>query len=200
MHEQEDDAAVVCTACKGVDGHHYRGCPEYSDVVLTNTHCQCISRFVGRHEPECQYYEEPFDDSKGRPQPEDRAMSSSSLQPTVTDRQVLDSIGKMAHEINRAYCQAIGESEFGPWDECPEHVREAVRDGVRFHIRNPVTTPESSHNNWMQKKFQQGWRLAPVKDVTKKYSPNLVAFEKLPLEQQVKDYLFRACVRVMIDG
>jgi hypothetical protein len=63
-----------------------------------------------------------------------------------------------------------------------------------FIKASPDTTPEDSHKNWLAHKVKDGWVYGPVKDVEKKEHPCMVPYEELPLEQRVKDYLFRAVV------
>lgn len=106
-------------------------------------------------------------------------------------------IAGVAHEINRAYCQAIGDQSQLPWKEAPEWQRSSAINGVAFHLENPDSTPGDSHRIWLKEKEETGWKYGPVKDPEKKEHPCFTAFENLPLEQQVKDYLFLAVVRAM---
>ena len=46
----------------------------------------------------------------------------------------------------------------------------------------------------MESKLADGWVYGEVKDPVKKEHPCLVAFEELPVEQQAKDYIFKAVV------
>jgi hypothetical protein len=49
----------------------------------------------------------------------------------------------------------------------------------------------------MQEKHEAGWMWGKEKDVEKKLHPCMVPWEELPVEQRVKDYLFRAVVKVL---
>ena len=51
----------------------------------------------------------------------------------------------------------------------------------------------------MEHKIEQGWRLGPVKDETRKEHPSMVPYDELPLEEKVKDYLFRGVVQALVD-
>lgn len=103
-------------------------------------------------------------------------------------------IAMIAHEVNRAYCEAIGDNSQPWWFEAPQWQKESAIDGVVAHIRNPSMTPEQSHEGWMRHKLADGWKWGPVKDPTKKEHPCIMPYEQLPLAQRVKDHLFKAVV------
>jgi hypothetical protein len=106
-------------------------------------------------------------------------------------------IARIAHEINRAYCHAIGDYTQPTWDTAPEWQRSSAINGVIYHTENPTATPENSHEQWLAVKVAEGWKYGPTKDPEKKEHPCFVAYDKLPLEQRVKDYLFRAVVHAL---
>lgn len=106
----------------------------------------------------------------------------------------IEDIAKTCHEVNRAYCQAIGDDSQPPWEEAPEWMKSSALNGVHFHIANPSAGPESSHNHWMEERIRTGWKYGPEKDPDKKEHPCIVPFNDLPASQKVKDYLFRAVV------
>lgn len=108
-------------------------------------------------------------------------------------------IAMVAHSVNRAYCQAIGDYSQHEWDEAPEWQRESAINGVKFHIENPNASPSASHENWLREKREQGWKYGPVKDPNAKTHPCCVPYEDLPIEQRVKDYLFIGVVRSMME-
>jgi RyR domain. len=107
---------------------------------------------------------------------------------------VLENIARIAHEINRAYCEALGDFSQRTWEDAPDWQKESAKAGVMFHFENPKAGPEASHESWMKKKLEEGWAWGPVKDPENKLHPCIVAFDKLPIEQQAKDYLFRQTV------
>jgi len=108
-------------------------------------------------------------------------------------------IAKVAHEINRAYCESIGEEGQVSWEEAPEWQKRSALNGVEFHIENPEATPENSHETWLKEKLEAGWQYGQVKDVGKKEHPCCVDYFSLPLEQRSKDYLFRSVVHTLLD-
>jgi len=109
-----------------------------------------------------------------------------------------DDIARVAHEVNRAYCIAIGDDSQGPWSEAPQWQRDSAISGVLAHLVNPHT-PEESHQLWSAEKVRDGWKYGAVKDADKKEHPCLVSYDQLPLEQRVKDYLFGAVVASLRD-
>ena len=106
-------------------------------------------------------------------------------------------IAMVCHEVNRAYCEATGDHSQPPWEIAPDWQIESAMDGVHLHLHNPNAGPDDSHKSWMRCKFNDGWKYGPVKDTVKKEHPCLVQFDQLPLEQQVKDFLFRAVVHAL---
>jgi hypothetical protein len=103
-------------------------------------------------------------------------------------------IAQVAHEVNRAYCAAIGDHSQLPWDSAPDWQKGSALLGVAFHIENPDAGPDASHNSWMSQKIDEGWVYGDVKDAEAKTHPCIVPFDELPKEQQAKDFLFRQVV------
>lgn len=107
-----------------------------------------------------------------------------------------EQIARVCHEVNRAYCQSLGDFSQPTWDDAPEWQRASVRMGVDLHTRGDFG-PEASHSAWMRLKIQEGWVYGEVKDPEKKTHPCLVPFDQLSQEQQAKDYIFRAIVHAL---
>lgn len=99
----------------------------------------------------------------------------------------------ICHEVNRAYCIAQGDLSQPRWEEAPDWQKNSAVEGVKFHLSG-ARSPAESHANWLHQKINDGWSYGPVKDPDKKEHPCLVPYDKLPLEQQSKDYLFTALV------
>lgn len=108
-------------------------------------------------------------------------------------------IAFVAHEVNRAYCEALGDDSQPPWEVAPKWQRESAVKGVEFHSANPKAGPEHSHEEWLKEKDSDGWKYGPVKDAAKKEHPCFVPYAELPKEQQAKDYIFRAIVHALVD-
>jgi hypothetical protein len=109
-------------------------------------------------------------------------------------------IAQAAHEINRAYCQAIGDNSQPTWEDAPEWQKESAMAGVKLHMMNPDAGPEASHESWMAQKIADGWAYGPEKRPDLKQHPCLVPFSELPKEQQAKDFIFRAVVHSLMSG
>lgn len=109
----------------------------------------------------------------------------------------IEQIAKVAHEINRAYCQALGDDSQQEWESAPDWQRSSAMNGVEFHISNPDAGPDHSHNAWLAEKEAAGWKWGPNKDAEHKEHPCFVPYEQLPVEQKAKDYLFRAVVHAL---
>ncbi len=108
-------------------------------------------------------------------------------------------IAKVCHEVNRAYCQALGDDSQPSWDSAPEWQQSSALNGVQMHLDNPNATPENSHESWLAQKAAEGWKWGPIKDAEAKEHPCFCPYAELPAEQRAKDYLFRAVVHAMWD-
>ena len=106
---------------------------------------------------------------------------------------ILD-IARVAYEVNRAYCESLGDMSFGAWEDAPDWQKSTLVNGVVYHLDHPDATPEGSHENWLAFKAKEGWTHGPVKDPVKKTHPCFVPFSALPQDQKSKDYLFRQVV------
>lgn len=107
-----------------------------------------------------------------------------------------EEIARIAHQVNKAYCESLGDFSQVDWEDAPEWQRQSVKNGVLFHLQVEAG-PQGSHENWMAEKIADGWKYGPVKDVDKKEHPCMVPFHELPKEQQAKDYIFRAIVHAL---
>lgn len=110
---------------------------------------------------------------------------------------ISEHIAQVCHEVNRAYCQAMGDHSQVPWHDAPDWQRMSAIHGVELHLANPHASPAASHEAWMAEKLAAGWEYGPVKDTAAKRHPCLVPFDQLPREQQAKDYIFRAVVHAL---
>ncbi len=98
---------------------------------------------------------------------------------TTTNR--IELAAKTAHEVNRAYCQGLGDNSQMPWDEAPDGQRESVILRVRLIADDPDCPAIASHG--------------PVKDVEKKEHPCFVSHSSLPERYRAKEVLFDVAVR-----
>lgn len=106
-------------------------------------------------------------------------------------------IARVCHEVNRAYCKALGDDSQPAWEDAPDWQKESALLGVDLHLNNPNAGPEASHQSWMAQKVKDGWIYGVVKDPDKRTHPCLVPFSELPVDQQAKDFIFRAVVHAL---
>lgn len=112
----------------------------------------------------------------------------------MINQNIIEACARHAHEINRAYCAALGDDSQPPWDDAPGWQRDSAIAGGRATLEHPEQTPADSHAGWSAQKVADGWVYGPVKDPAAKTHPCLVPYEELPPDQRAKDYLFRAAV------
>lgn len=118
-------------------------------------------------------------------------MTEKKKQPTEA---AIEAIAIVCHEVNRAYCRAIGDETQKPWDEAPKWQRDSAIRGVKAHLADPQLTPEKSHQLWLDSKLAEGWRYGERKNEETKEHPAMLEYNVLPIEQRVKDYLFKGVV------
>ncbi len=109
----------------------------------------------------------------------------------------VDHLARVCHEVNRAYCNYLGDGSQPAWADAPDWQKESARNGVRHMLSNPTTTPEQNHESWLKEKLEQGWQYGPVKDVPNKQHPCCLPYRDLPREQRLKDYLFKAIINTL---
>jgi hypothetical protein len=105
-----------------------------------------------------------------------------------------EKIAKVCHEVNKAYCDSIGDHSQKSWEEAEQWQRDSAIKGVEYALANPDATPESQHEAWSTDKIADGWVYGPEKNPEKKEHHCLVPYNQLPEKQRSKDYLFRAVV------
>lgn len=108
---------------------------------------------------------------------------------------IIEACARAAHEANRAYCIAIGDTSQPSWEEAPDWQKSSACNGVEGALAG--STPEQSHASWLEEKTRTGWKYGPVKDPEKKEHPCFVAYEDLPLAQRAKDVIFVRVVRAV---
>lgn len=111
-----------------------------------------------------------------------------------------ETIAKICHQVNKAWCEYNGDDSQPNWEEAPDWARTSAINGVQFHRENPNAGDAASHNSWMKEKVAEGWVYGEVKDPDAKppTHPCIVPFEELPREQQFKDRLFRTVVHAAL--
>lgn len=106
---------------------------------------------------------------------------------------IIEVICRIAHQVNKAYCEEIGDVAYSDWEDAPEEYKESMRNGVAQALKADFDT-EELHQKWMEDRIAKGWVYGPEKDFEKKEHPCLVPYSEIPKEQRVKDSLFKAVV------
>jgi hypothetical protein len=107
-----------------------------------------------------------------------------------------EQIARVCHEVNRAYCQALGDFSQPEWEQAPDWQRNSALAGVDLHLDKDVGA-EASHKAWMEQKIAEGWTYGTVKDSVAKTHPCLMPFYDLPLKDRAKDFIFRGVVHAL---
>lgn len=110
-------------------------------------------------------------------------------------------IARVCYEANRAYCSELDPNDKRPpWEEANEWQRVSTTLGVENIIHGVVTSPQESHERWMEHLLADGWTPGPERDTQRKEHPCLVEWARLPPVQQRKDVLFFAIVQALALG
>ena len=117
----------------------------------------------------------------------------------ILEDTAIEAIAEVCHNVNRAYCEALGDRSQVPWNEAPEWQKRSAIAGVELHLENPNIGVEQAHKSWMEHKAAEGWVYGSNKDETTKTHPCMVPFKRLPIEHQAKDYIFKAIVDALKD-
>ena len=114
------------------------------------------------------------------------------------DKTIIDRAAYAAHEANRVLCLALGDDSQPKWADAPEWQKTSAVKGVHLIAANPSTTPEQSHQGWLDEKSATGWKYGPVKNPETKEHPCFVPYRELPENQRLKDEMFGLVVRAVL--
>lgn len=106
----------------------------------------------------------------------------------------VETIARVCHEVNAAYCRSQGDMSQPLWDEAPQWQKESAVNGVVFHLNTPNVPESASHEKWMADKEKAGWKHGPVKDPELKEHPSFLPYAELPASEKAKDFLFKQVV------
>lgn len=111
---------------------------------------------------------------------------------------LVERAARTAHEVNRLYCESVGDDSQPLWEDAPDWQKESARLGVKAIIENPNQTPEQSHESWLAAKEADGWVYGSVKNPTLKQHPCMVPYDELSPTHRWKDYLFTTTVKSVL--
>jgi hypothetical protein len=112
-------------------------------------------------------------------------------------KDVVESIARVCHEVNREYCMGLGDYTQPMWDAAPQWQKDSARKGVELHLHNPESSARDSHESWMKQKLAEGWVYGEEKNPEAKTHPCIVPFDELPVTQRLKDYVFMGIVKAI---
>lgn len=138
---------------------------------------------------------ESEDQKVNRSAPVVHGFKNHATNPPNKPNMTVETIAELCHEANKTYCESIGDNSQPIWKHAPEWQKESAINGVKYHLANPDSKPEDSHNNWMREKEATGWKYGAVKDVDKKEHPCFRPYAELPEQQRRKDEIFIETVR-----
>lgn len=103
-------------------------------------------------------------------------------------------LAEKVHNINKIYCESIGDFTQVDWDKVTQVQRNGLIDAIERLIDDPTLSSEDLHNRWCECRRAEGWEYGEVKDVENKLHPCLVPYNQLPYEQIIKDNFIMAVV------
>lgn len=107
----------------------------------------------------------------------------------------IEACARAAHEVNRVYCLAIGDTSQVHWEDAPSWQHTSCLAGAHGVLAG--NGPRESHESWLAEKRRTGWRYGLEKDPAKREHPCMVPYDQLSLVQQQKDKLFVRTVTEM---
>ena len=113
----------------------------------------------------------------------------------LTDEMV-EIIAAACHQVNKAYCEGLGDRSQKSWNEAPDWQKESARVGVIGVLMNG-NGPEQSHESWLKQKEADGWVYGPIKNEATKTHPCMLPYDQLPEVQKRKDWLFVGTVQTL---
>ena len=110
----------------------------------------------------------------------------------------IEQIAKTAHLVHITYCKHIGSLTQPEWSEVSPSHKNVVYSSINKIIKGELKSVEDSHDAFVKYKYSQGWGFSETYSLENKTNPRLVAFERLSLEQRIKESLFFECVKSFI--
>lgn len=87
-----------------------------------------------------------------------------------------------------------------PWSSREEDFKAQMREVMsRYLALDELPTPKQAHDSWWQAYIDLGWVYGPVRDREAKTHPDMVEFEELGYEEQIKDAVFLDLVAMARD-
>lgn len=102
----------------------------------------------------------------------------------------IEDLARACHEINKIYCESIGDFSHPHWEDAPEWQKESHINAVESHfLYGSEIPPNKLHDLWLYDKLKSGWKYGIEKNTELKTHPNLLPYENLKKEDKFKDVL-----------
>ena len=111
----------------------------------------------------------------------------------------ISEVAKIAYQANKAYSEIFDTRIRRDWTKLDQSERDFYIKGALFHLNNPDANESDSHNAWVKDMILKGWSYDKYYNPAKKTHPCIINFNKLTLEQQFKDYMFKGLINLFIN-
>lgn len=114
---------------------------------------------------------------------------------TLPDNGLVNLCCRAAYEASRAWCHSIGDDSHKPFDDLSTAEKAPIRESVIGILQGNI--PEQIHEDWRRRKIADGWSYGSEKDEERRSHPALLPYAELPLEQRVKNDIWRGVTQLM---
>jgi len=109
-----------------------------------------------------------------------------------------DEIAVIVYEATRIFGGSFGDVVWPRVEEAPEWRLKGVKFGVERFVNNPDITSKEVHSNWMWGMLLAGWYWGKEFDVVKMTHPDLVDYDRLPIQQKVRYRLTEVIAKTLL--
>jgi len=113
------------------------------------------------------------------------------------EEQILD-IAMKCNETVKLWYIAYG-NEWKDWDELSDKEKNNIIGGVKYLLENQGLPKSVLHDNWVESKIKDGWKVGLLRDTDNKIHEYLVPYEQLPSFPKMKIGLFYDVVKAQIE-
>lgn len=111
----------------------------------------------------------------------------------LSEDDILELILTVVHNANAVLKKINGEKHEELADMEPAR-RAGIKAAIKYALEND-TTPEESHNKWLEAQENLGYKYGIEIDRDKLLHPCMVPYYQLPAEQKLKDDMFVAIIQ-----
>ena len=112
----------------------------------------------------------------------------------------VEQIARLCHALNREWAEQNDDLLQLDWDALDPAVQRGAKDAIQLVVSHPyMISGVYLHDTWSASRRADGWVYGPEKSYIEKTHPCLVGYHELPAEQRIKDDLFLAVIRCMVE-